>query len=342
MNRYLRGLFVLVFASCSAESGISDSGFNRDGKVGQDRGVDATLDSVTFDIQSSDLLQPVPGTWVVIPPVKDVAKMPVTFKMGSDSGDPCHNKQTQHDVTLTRRFEIMDSEVTQGMFQTVMGYNKSLFGPNGSKGQTCAQNDCPVEMVSWYEAAAFCNKLSALRGLETCYEYVSGSQETVVYEVKNTYDGSGAKTIYDCPGYRLATEAEWEYAYRAGTTTAFYNGPNDGNTCVKCMDANADKIAWHNCNSKSKTHPAKGKTPNAWSLYDMAGNVWEWCHDWYQLDLGANGVTDPWGPQNAPWRVIRGGGWNDVALYLRAAYRIYRAQDYRNEYLGFRVARSSP
>ena len=316
-----------------------------------DLGVDAPTDAapdiqrpdtLSPDILPPDLLQPdltpIPGKWVLIPPVSVVAKMPVTFKMGSPGSEPCRNagNETQHDVTLTRRFEIMEAEVTQKMFQDLMGYNLSN---NKSCGDTC-----PVEMVSWYEAAAYCNKLSSFRGLEQCYELVSGSNQTVVYKVKAIYDGSGAKTIYDCLGFRMPTEAEWEYAYRAGSTTAFYPSTGNDGTITNCTsaDANADKIGWYTSNSSNKIHAAKGKASNAWGLFDMAGNVWELCNDWWQSDLGSNPFTDPWGKQTGTYRVLRGSAYHNPTISLRAASRSYYTPTAQRSNNGFRAARTIP
>jgi sulfatase modifying factor 1 len=343
----LGGCLRAGFENQQGSSPIADSAM-------EDQTPDAAPDTSTADLADlspsdqvpPDSLQPdlapIPGNWVLIPPVSAVAKMPVTFKMGSPASEPCRTTDTevQHNVTLTRRFEIMDTEVTQKMFQDLMGYNLSNFGPNGT-GANCGAS-CPVEMVSWYEVAAYCNKLSSVRGLDQCYDYVSGSQEKVVYAVKKTYDGSGAKTICDCPGYRLPTEAEFEYAYRAGTTTAYYSGASSGTNCADCSsppkDSNADKIAWYCSNSGGTTHPTKQKPPNLWGLYDIAGNVYEWCHDWWIRDIGTN-VTDPWGPPTGTFRTLRGGNYKDVALFSRAASRQYFVPQAANIYVGFRVVR---
>jgi formylglycine-generating enzyme required for sulfatase activity len=211
-----------------------------------------------------------------------------------------------HQVTLTHGFEIMSTEVTQGEFQSVMGYNPSYFTSCGSH--------CPVEKVSWHMSVAYCNALSQQAGLQACYS-CSGSGTSVTCQEASGYTG---QAIYSCPGYRLPTEAEWEYAYRAGTQTSAYNG-----TITNCSDSDstADQIGWYYYNSGNTTHPVGKKAPNAWGLYDMAGNVYEWTHDWYEAGKGTLPVTNPLGPASGSYRVNRGGSWNFHASYLRAAYR---------------------
>jgi formylglycine-generating enzyme required for sulfatase activity len=184
-----------------------------------------------------------------------------------------------------------------------------------------------VESVSWYEAAAYCNALSAQAGLAACY--------TCMF---TTCEPSAAyATPYACPGYRLPIEAEWEYAARSGTTTGTYNGTS---TLLECEQPNAvlDSIAWFCGNAGSTTHAAGGKAANAWGLYDVLGNVLEWVHDWY--DTYPGDVSDPWGPAAGSGRVIRGGSFLSSALFARAAFRNYYDPSYRFDYLGFRPARS--
>src|SRR3989339_1676068 len=118
----------------------------------------------------------------------------------------------------------------------------------------------------------------------------TGEKADVVCQVADTYKAGNA--IYNCPGYRLPTEAEWEYAYRAGTTTAFYDGEIDAAKC-KDLDLNADKIGWFNKNAKSTIHPVAYKEPNAGGVYDMPGNVQEWVQDTYETDLTSKGGNDP-------------------------------------------------
>ena len=153
---------------------------------------------------------------------------------------------------------------------------------------------------------------------------------------------AGAK-IYDCLGYRLPTEAEWEYAYRAGTTSAFYNGPISASSCSTTnTDPNANKIGWYVGNANTKTHPARGRLQNSLGLYDMPGNVVEWTNDWYQEDLGTSAVSDPSGPTSGTQKVTRGGSWSQAAQYMRSAARLKALPTGRGAFLGFRCARTVP
>ena len=163
---------------------------------------------------------------------------------------------------------------------------------------------CPVEQVSWNDIQEFLAKMNT-RGEGT---------------------------------YSLPTEAQWEYAYRAGSTTAFYNGAitePEGN------DPNLDAIGWYDyTTSEKKTYSVAQKTPNAWGLYDMSGNVYEWCQDWYSSSYyHSSPSTDPAGPKSGSSRVIRGGGYYDITQYCRAAYRGYYSPGTRNLGIGFRLVR---
>ena len=225
------------------------------------------------------------------------------FRMGSPAGEEGRDSdETHHEVVLSRGFLIGETEVTQAEYAAVVGANPSGF----------QDLDRPVEQVSWFDAVSFCNALSRRVGLEKAY-VVNGTQVT--------WKG------LSCPGFRLPTEAEWEYACRAGTTGARYG--------------DLDDVAWYDGNSRSTTHPVRRKQPNAWGLYDTLGNVFEWCWDWY-ASYPSGVVTDPVGPASGSGRVDRGGSWGYGAQYARAASRIIYDPDYRGDYLGFRLARSLP
>ena len=220
--------------------------------------------------------------------------------MGSPNSEEDHDDdETQHSVTITRAYCMKATEVTQGEWQAVMGSNQSKF-------TNCGAN-CPVEQVSWEDAVGYANALSRREGLPECY---AGS----------TFTGLG------CRGYRLPTEAEWEYAARAGTTGSRYG--------------NLDSVAWYDENSGSATHPVGQKQPNAWGLYDMLGNVWEWTGDWYAAYAGS--ASDPLGAGAGSIRVIRGGSWVGDARYARAANRGRGTPGNRSSILGFRLSRTAP
>jgi formylglycine-generating enzyme required for sulfatase activity len=219
------------------------------------------------------------------------------FLMGSakaDDPDAIDDEQPRHRVRITRPFYLGATEVTQGQYRAVMGQTPSYF-----KGL----DDLPVENVSWSDAVAFCDKLN-----EREEESLGGAI------------------------YRLPTEAEWEYACRARSTTRYSFGDNV---------ADLGEFAWYSGNSGGKTQPVGQKRPNAFNLYDTHGNVYEWCQDGYKADYYQESPgVDPPGPSGASDRVIRGGCWYGYPLLARSALRVRSTPVLRYDYLGFRLARA--
>ena len=209
--------------------------------------------------------------------------------MGSSDGGSDEKPVTQ--VTLTKPYWLGATEVTQGQWEAIMGNNPSNF-----KG-----GNLPVEGVSYEDAMEFCQKLT--------------ERERAADRLPEGY------------AYTLPTEAQWEYACRAGTTGDYAS--------------NLDAMGWHNGNSGKKTHEVGGKQANAWGLYDMHGNVWEWCVDRYAKKLPGGSVSDSKGPDSDSHRAFRGGGWWSDAAYCRAAFRGGLSPGIRSAYLGFRLALSS-
>ncbi|MBM3958077.1 MAG: formylglycine-generating enzyme family protein, partial [Gemmatimonadetes bacterium] len=247
-----------------------------------------------------------------------------TFTMGSPEGEHGRDAdEMQHAVTLTIDYEIMAHEVTQGEFGALMGYNPS--------GHASCGMICPVERVSWHETLKFANLLSSREGLPECFT-CTGTAPDFVCGLDATYSKP-----QDCPGYRLPTEAEWEYAARAGSTTAYFNGAIAHTGCSP-LDPNLDAIGWYCGNAAGTPHPVGEKQANAWGLYDMSGNVWEWTWDVYGFFAGD--VIDPTGPGAGAGRVDRGGDYSDVAQECRSAARSAWDAAGRGGFLGFRLARS--
>jgi len=228
---------------------------------------------------------------------------PGTFLMGSPPDEPGrYDNETQHQVTLTQGYYMQTTPVTQGQWVAVMGDNPSWFFNCG--------NNCPVEGVSWYCVQDFIEALNVLEGTDR---------------------------------YALPTEAQWEYAARADSTTAFANGQITH--IGSGYDPVLDSMGWCWCNSEPDhssrsdgkgTHPVAQKKPNAWGLYDMHGNVWEWVADWYGT-YPYSAVKNPTGPSSGTTRVVRGGSWYNITRACRSANRNYCTPGVRSYDHGFRL-----
>ena len=237
-------------------------------------------------------------------------------------GDDSQNNNKPHTVSLTA-YRIGETEVTQELWEKVMGENPSWFKgtgnpPDGSE----VQEKRPVESVNWYECIAFCNELTKQAGL---------GESQCVYSVEGHIYGTADAVAKKVPemdmnkkGFRLPTEAEWEWAAMGGKDYKW----SGTNKLVHLIN-----YAWYN---DSKTHEVKKKQPNGYGLYDMSGNVWEWCWDWYENSTPEGG-QDPTGAVSGSDRVDRGGGWGNDANFAARAYRVYDGPGISSFSLGLRV-----
>ena len=265
------------------------------------------LDNLVFRILADDNFGPgAPAGYVTL--------QTDNFVMGSPSTEPGSdwNERPQHNVNINRYIFMAETEVTQESWLSLMGSN-----PSSNAG--C--DSCPVEQVSWHNAVAYCNALSNNEGLDPAY----------------IINGTEVSWSQFANGYFLPTEAIWEYACRASTTTAFANGEI---TDLNCADPALDLISWYCGNADNTTHQVATKSENSWSLFDMHGNVSEWCWDYYAYGYYSESPEDdPTGPDSGTARVIRGGSYEDVARMSRSATRNSALPETVSSTTGLRVCR---
>ncbi len=231
-----------------------------------------------------------------------------TFLMGSpeDEEGRFDREGPAHEVRLSP-FEIMQYPVTRQAYAEVMGKD-----PGSPAGEADRR---PVNNVSWLDAVEFCNRLSVEEGLAECYR---------IRDEEVSWDRSAG-------GYRLPTEAEWEYACRAGTRTRWSFGDDE---------ADLGRHAWYGANSGNEAHPVGEKEANPWHIHDLHGNVYEWCWDWFEEPYPEDPQQDPTGPDDGSFRVLRGGAFFNSSRFLRSAGRGRVRPGIRGREFGFRCVRS--
>ena len=322
----VKSVTVSVFDASGNAAGAGGTLKPKDGYWGGDISVPAgflTFAASAYDARSVKLYygearQMISGSGArvtigVTAPASSIAMVEIpagTFTMGdSDNGT--------FTCTLSA-FRMSKYDITQSQYQAITGTNPSDFSGNSDAAS------CPVEQVTWYDAVEFCNKLSTQDGLTPVYTITGRTPSDGSYPITS----ATVSAAWGNTGYRLPTEAQWEYAARAGTTSTYYWGEASDDTTV-------GQYAWFSSNSNA-THAVGQKLPNKFGLYDMAGNVLQWCWDWYD-SYPSGSPPDPTGPSSGSNRVIRGGSWDDSSFILTSACRGSSYPSEQFDYFGFRV-----
>jgi formylglycine-generating enzyme required for sulfatase activity len=262
----------------------------------------------------------------------------VSFMMGSVNG--FEDEQPIHEVTFSSDFWMDTTEVTQVAYDSVMneGYDNyqtpEWHDPYGVSG------NYPAYYMTWGDAALYCNARSRLDNLDTVYTY-----SAIIGTPGSMCELENIETCFSANGYRLPTESEWEFACLGSSETDFYWGqdhdpypatPSDTTEVSSYAVWIANAWQYGSEDPEFGTHEVASKLPNAYGLYDMAGNLYEWCNDWYG-PYPSEASTDPTGPETGDWHCLRGGSWGNYALYLRSANRTFFIPDYIYYFVGFRT-----
>ncbi len=274
-----------------------------------------------------------------------------TLNIGTPSSDPSKRsgEPKTYNIDFTYNYSLGQTEVTQKQFQDLMGYN-----PSQNKGTSQPSDNKPVNNINWHEAAAYTVLLSRKNKLQTCFKCTPDPQEGKVEGIKSQLkcevDGalvSESQYVTDCKGYRLPTETEWMFGYRAGESyKSYYNGDqvppneNDRNTCYN--DNKLDVIGWYCKQQGDQPNEVKKKDPNRWKLYDLSGNVEEWVFDIYSATFAGssqNRIGPAPSQQDEP-RVVKGGSYESTPSLCRGANREQKKPSERSPLRGFRIART--
>ncbi len=288
---------------------------------------------------------------VVIPPSRQYSGGMVlveakgkSFEMGSALGNA--DEQPVHTVSFSRSFWMDTTEVTQGEYERIMRAGYAAYStPDWSTSYGVGVR-VPAYLLEWGDAVLYCNARSTAEGLDPVYTYTK-----ILGTPGNGCALEGVTADLKKSGYRLPTEAEWEYACRAGANFDFSWGKNAAEYPSNSADsAEVDSYAVWAGNSwnlgsddgRFGFAAAASRKANAYGLYDMAGSAWEWCHDWYDATYyTAAPVADPEGPSSGGWHALRGGSWGNEASHLRASNREFTTPDYIFNFIGFRAVRTA-